>query len=70
MSRRPPRRRRKPPKATVYAGPITCLRCDDVFESWDRRQNRLCPRCQQAIEEQPSDEPSYPLPTPRRRFQE
>jgi hypothetical protein len=70
MSRRPPRRRQKPPKPTSYAGPTTCLRCDDVFESWDRRQNRLCPRCQKAIEEQPSDELSYPLLTSRQRFQE
>jgi hypothetical protein len=59
----------KPLKPTSYAGPTTCLRCDTGFESWDRRQNRLCPSCQDAIKEQPSDESSYPLPTPRRRFQ-
>jgi hypothetical protein len=62
-------RRRKPPKATAYAGSTTCLRCDARFESWDRRQNRLFPSCRQAIEAQPSNEPSYPLLTPSRRFQ-
>jgi hypothetical protein len=44
-----------------YAGPTTCLRCDAGFESWDRRQNRLCPRCREAIAAQPSDEPQYDL---------
>jgi hypothetical protein len=33
------------------AGPTTCLRCDQTFWSWDRRQNRLCPSCLQAIKE-------------------
>lgn len=39
------------PRATpnAYAGPTACLRCDDTFESWDRRQNRLCPKCRVAI---------------------
>ena len=61
MSRQPPRRREKPPKRTRYAGPTSCLRCDTVFESWDRRQNRLCLSCRHMIEAQPSDEPSYTL---------
>jgi len=61
MSRQPPRRRENPPKRTRYAGPTSCLRCDAVFESWDRRQNRLCASCRQVIEAQPSDEPSYAL---------
>src|ERR671919_159665 len=55
MSRQSPRRREKPPKRTRYAGPTSCLRCDTVFESWDRRQNRLCPSCRQMIETQSSD---------------
>jgi len=58
---------RKPPKHGPYAGPIPCLRCDRVFQSWDRRQNRLCPRCREAIEAEPSEEPSHALPTPIRR---
>jgi hypothetical protein len=66
MSRRG--RSSKPPKCGPYAGPTPCLRCDDVFESWDRRQNRLCPRCLEASEEQPSDEPSYRPLMSRRRF--
>jgi len=33
------------------AGPTTCLRCDREFQSWDRRHNRLCPSCLQAIKE-------------------
>jgi hypothetical protein len=69
MGQRPGHGRQKSPKPTAYAGPTTCLRCDARFESWDRRQNRLCPSCHQAIEAQPSDEPSYPLLTPRRRVQ-
>lgn len=24
---------------------LPCLRCDRMFTSWDRRQNRLCPTC-------------------------
>ena len=65
MSRQPPRRHEKPPKRNPYAGPTTCLRCDQQFWSWDRRQNRLCPRCREAIEEEASEEPSYDL-SPRR----
>jgi hypothetical protein len=58
----------RPIKPTPYAGRTVCLRCDDVFESWDRRQNRLCPQCQQAIAVQPSDEPTYRPLKPRRRL--
>jgi predicted amidophosphoribosyltransferase len=56
----------KPQKPTRYAGPTLCLRCDREFQSWDRRQNRLCPHCLQAIKEEASDEPSYSLPPMRR----
>jgi hypothetical protein len=68
MGQRP--QRKKPPKPTAYAGPTTCLRCDDVFMSWDRRQNRLCERCRQAIASEPSAEPSYPVRPPKRRFRD
>jgi predicted amidophosphoribosyltransferase len=68
MSQRPGRHHEKPQKLSPYAGPTTCLRCDKTFESWDRRQNRLCPNCRETIEEQPSDEPSYPVLIPNRRF--
>ena len=46
---------------TAYAGPTTCLRCEKTFESWDRRQNRLCTPCLEAIAEMASEEPSYQL---------
>jgi hypothetical protein len=49
-----------------YAGPATCLRCDQRFRSWDRRHNRLCPRCRQSLSTQPSDETRHRLPTRRR----
>jgi hypothetical protein len=49
-----------------YAGPTTCLRCDRRFRSWDRRHNRLCPRCRQSLSTQPSDETRHRLPTRRR----
>ena len=65
MGQRPGRRRQKS-LPTVYAGLTTCLRCDVIFESWDRRQNRLCDACRQTIAEQPSDEPAYPIATFRR----
>jgi hypothetical protein len=65
MKRRGPSRRHWTP--TSYAGPTTCLRCDREFSSWDRRQNRLCPPCLQAIKDEASDEPSYSLPTSLRR---
>lgn len=66
MGQRPGRGRQKP-TPTSYAGRIPCLRCDKVFESWDRRQNRLCDACGQTIAEQPSDEPAYSIAKPRRR---
>jgi hypothetical protein len=66
MSQRPGHGRQKPKNSTAYAGLTTCLRCDIVFESWDRRQNRLCDACRQAIAEQPSEEPSHAIHKPRR----
>jgi PHP family Zn ribbon phosphoesterase len=65
MSQRPGRHHEKPPKLGPYAGQTTCLRCEKTFQSWDRRQNRLCPNCREAIAAEPSEEPSYEL-TPRR----
>jgi hypothetical protein len=65
MGQRPGRGRQKPPP-TSYAGLIPCLRCDKPFESWDRRQNRLCDACRQAIAERPPGEPPYPIPKSRR----
>jgi hypothetical protein len=57
----------QPPDPRVsYAGPTTCLRCAQRFRSWDRRQNRLCPRCRQALSTQPSDDTSHALPTRQR----
>jgi hypothetical protein len=67
MSRNAPRRREKP---TAYAGPTTCLRCERRFQSWDRRQNRLCENCREYLNEQPSDEPPFPLHTSKHRFRE
>jgi hypothetical protein len=58
---------RKTPKHGPYAGPVTCLRCDKEFQSWDRRQNRLCTPCLDAIAEGASEEPSYQLSPPRPR---
>jgi hypothetical protein len=55
-----------PAPRVSYAGPTTCLRCDERFRSWDRRQNRLCPHCRQVLHTQPSDEASHALPTRRR----
>jgi hypothetical protein len=49
------------PTPTAYAGPTTCLRCDKPFQSWDRRQNRLCTPCRDAIAEGASEEPSSQL---------
>ena len=43
------------------------LPCDSTFESWDRRQNRLCPHCRQAVDTQPSEEVSHAVEIPRRR---
>jgi hypothetical protein len=65
MNRQPPRRHETPPTRNPYMGPITCLRCDRMFLSWDRRQNRLCPGCHEAIAEEPSEEPTYDV-SPRR----
>jgi hypothetical protein len=70
MSQRRGTRREKPPNPTPYAGLTTCLRCDTVFKSWDRRQNRLCERCRQAIAAESSEEPSHPMPKGKGRFRE
>jgi hypothetical protein len=48
-----------------YAGPIQCLRCDQIFESWDRRQNRLCGTCRELLKALPSEEPVHPEPKRR-----
>jgi predicted amidophosphoribosyltransferase len=68
MSRNSPRLREPSPKPSSYAGPTICLRCDRAFESWDRRQNRLCPSCREAMAEQASDEPSSTIELPKRPF--
>jgi hypothetical protein len=54
-----------PSKHPSYAGPTACLRCDRTFRSWDRRQNRLCPRCLEYLKAQPSDEDRYVPPNRR-----
>jgi hypothetical protein len=64
MSRKSRCRREPPPTPNPYAGPTRCLRCDTAFESWDRRQNRLCPGCREAMAEQPSEEPAFTFDLP------
>jgi hypothetical protein len=49
------------------AGPTTCLRCDQTFESCDRRQNRLCPPCRHELDREPSEEPLLAFHPPTRR---
>ncbi len=51
----------------TYAGPTTCLRCDRIFHSWDRRQNRLCASCREYLNQQPSSDDEY-VPLQRRRI--
>ena len=41
---------RKPINKSKYQNTI-CLRCDQEFLSWDKRNNRICPRCKK-IEKQ------------------
>jgi predicted amidophosphoribosyltransferase len=60
-------RRQKSSTPSPYAGPTTCLRCENTFESWDRRQNRLCPNCREAIDREPSEESHVPFRAPMRR---
>jgi hypothetical protein len=55
-----------PAPRVSYDGPTTCLRCAQRFQSWDRRHNRLCPRCRQFLSTQPTDENSRGLPILRR----
>jgi predicted amidophosphoribosyltransferase len=70
MSAKGPRKgpQRRTPKPNAYAGPTTCLRCGKTFQSWDRRQNRLCPHCQNALDQEPSEEPRPPFHPPTRRW--
>ena len=58
---------RRAPKNSSYAGYAMCLRCDREFQSWDRRHNRLCPRCKSALDQEPSEETEHVLPMPLRR---
>ena len=51
--------RSQPTPPSPYAGLTTCLRCDRIFKSWDRRQNRLCQRCREAMDRDPSEERVY-----------
>lgn len=37
--------RKLQPVPSQYAGTVTCLACDRLFQSWDRRKNRVCPHC-------------------------
>jgi hypothetical protein len=69
MSRKGPLKgpHRRAPKDSPYAGPVTCLRCDQEFWSWDRRQNRLCLICRETIDREPSEEPHLPFHPPARR---
>lgn len=67
MGQRPGHRRQKRSGPHPYAGPTTCLRCDREFQSWDCRQNRLCQPCRQALEREPSEESTRPLPPSVRR---
>ena len=70
MSRQGPRKgpRRRAPTGHPHAGLTTCLRCDQEFWSWDRRQNRLCATCHEAIDADSSDEDDYPFHAPWRRL--
>jgi hypothetical protein len=54
-----------PSKRRSYAGLTTCLRCEQHFYSWDRRQNRLCLTCGEYLDRAPSDEDSYASPKRR-----
>ena len=38
-------RHRKPPPHMIRSGMVACLRCDVMFQSWDRVLNRLCRSC-------------------------
>ena len=55
-----------PTTRVSYAGPTTCLRCAQRFQSWDRRQNRLCQSCRRFLQTQPPDERRHAVPTRRR----
>jgi predicted amidophosphoribosyltransferase len=67
MGQRPGQRRQKPSEPNPYAGRTICLRCDQAFQSWDRRHNRLCPRCRNELLQEPSEEPRYPFRPPTHR---
>jgi hypothetical protein len=68
MSRQGPRKgpHRRAPTGNLHAGLTTCLRCDQEFWSWHRRQNRLCATCHKAIDADSSDEDDYPFHAPWR----
>lgn len=37
-----------PARITSKAEPVTCLKCNKVFKSWDRKKNRICSRCKES----------------------
>lgn len=54
MARKPPQ-----PQDSPFAGSVKCLRCNRRFHSWDRRHNRLCTGCKEALHERPAPAPVY-----------
>ena len=55
-----------PAPRVSYAGPTTCLRCEQRFQSWDRRHNRLCQRCRQLLPWVRTKPDDFHAPTRRR----
>lgn len=33
------------PRSADYSGRVECLRCERMFDSEDKRRNRICPKC-------------------------
>lgn len=47
--------------APIEPATVKCLRCDEEFESWDKRNNRICDTCK-SDDEYNSEGETYSLP--------
>ncbi len=45
----------------IEPGMVKCLRCDAMFESWDKRNNRVCDECKNSDDYGEHAE-AYPIP--------
>jgi hypothetical protein len=67
MSREAPLNRKALASTSMRPGIIPYLQCDRQFRSWDVRGDRICRRCHEVIDREPTPEAVQALRRPRGR---